>query len=395
MPLQTPLEKRIKRHVIGRQKDFFAATAPGLEPLLYNEIISLPVSLAGVTTVQGGVEFTGPLQACYHANLKLRTANRILMRLTEFKATNFRQLKKKLSDIPWELFLNPGTVPEVNIATRHSRLYHKDAISSYFKEIIEKRLSETGVHFEKKTGSTEGAIFVRIVDDRFSLSLDSSGTLLYKRGIKTHHPKAPIRETIAAAALILAGYDGSQVLVDPMCGSGTFAIEGAFISRNVPPGWFREFAFMKWPAFRPRQWAYMRKEIQKEFTAPQKQPRIFASDIDEIACASLEKILKKTGFSDTIQVSQTDFFDLSPAFISDRPGIVTINPPYGLRLGTPKETHALFGKICKKLKKDYQGWRLALIVPEKHLLKKVPFHLTPHTIYHGGLHVMLLTGTIR
>jgi len=395
LPLQTPLEKRIKRHVIGRQKDFFAATAPGLEPLLYNEIISLPVSLAGVTTVQGGVEFTGPLQACYHANLKLRTANRILMRLTEFKATNFRQLKKKLSDIPWELFLNPGTVPEVNIATRHSRLYHKDAISSYFKEIIEKRLSETGVHFEKKTGSTEGAIFVRIVDDRFSLSLDSSGTLLYKRGIKTHHPKAPIRETIAAAALILAGYDGSQVLVDPMCGSGTFAIEGAFISRNVPPGWFREFAFMKWPAFRPRQWAYMRKEIQKEFTAPQKQPRIFASDIDEIACASLEKILKKTGFSDTIQVSQTDFFDLSPAFISDRPGIVTINPPYGLRLGTPKETHALFGKICKKLKKDYQGWRLALIVPEKHLLKKVPFHLTPHTIYHGGLHVMLLTGTIR
>jgi len=395
LPSQTPLEKRIKRHVIGRQKDFFAVAAPGLEPLLYNEIISLPVSLAGVTTVQGGVEFTGPLQACYHANLKLRTANRILMRLTEFKATNFRQLIKKLSDIPWELFLNPGTVPEVNIATRHSRLYHKDAISTHFKDIIERSLSETASSSEEKSASTEGAIFVRIVDDRFTLSLDSSGMLLYKRGIKTHHPKAPIRETIAAAALILAGYDGSQVLVDPMCGSGTFSIEGAFISRNVPPGWFREFAFMKWPAFRPRQWAYMRKEIQKEFTAPQKQPRIFTSDIDEIACASLEKSLKKAGFSDTIQVSQTDFFDLSPAFISDRPGIVTINPPYGLRLGTPKETHALFGKICKKLKKDYQRWRLALIVPEKHLLKKVPFDLTPHTIHHGGLHVMLLTGTIR
>lgn len=389
------MEKRIKRHVIGRQKDFFAATAPGLESLLYNELKSLPGSLSGVTMVQGGVEFRGRLQDCYYANLKLRTANRILMRLTDFKATNFRQLRKKLSSIPWELFLNPDTVPDIHIATRHSRLYHKDVISSHFKEIIEKHLSEIPPRSEEKTGSVDAGIFVRVVDDRFILSIDSSGTLLYKRGIKTHHPKAPIRETIAAAALILAGFDGSQPLVDPMCGSGTFSLEGAFISRNVPPGWFREFAFMKWPAFRPGQWAYMRKEIEKQFKAPQKQPRIFASDIDEIACASLEKILKKTGFSSTIKVFRTDFFDLSPAFISESPGIVTINPPYGLRIGTPEESNTLFGEICKKLKKDYQGWRLALIVPRKDLLKKVPFHLTPHTIHHGGLKVMLLTGIIR
>ena len=110
-------------------------------------------------------------------------------------------------------------------------------------------------------------LFIRGVDDRFSVSIDSSGDLLYKRGIKTLAGTAPVRETLAAAILMLAGYSGNEALVNPMCGSGTFAVEGALMARNIPPGWNRSFAFMGWPGFRPAQWRHIRNAAEKRFVS--------------------------------------------------------------------------------------------------------------------------------
>lgn len=414
-----PLSKRIKRHVIGRVRDFFAATTPGLEKLCFDELMSLPLSVRCAMVVPGGVEFKGRVHDCYLANLNLRTASRILMRIGIFTAPSFGELEKSMTDFPWELFLSPGALPlvsdlglggdmafflpRISVTSKHSRLYHSDAIAERFQTSISKRLSQTDLQdemlFDADTGTGNRTrfhkqqIFVRVVDDRFTVSIDSSGEILYKRGIKKHGGSAPLRETVAAAALKLAGYNGSEPIMDPMCGTGTFSLEGAMIAGNMPPGWLREFAFMGWPAFRPQRWAHIRREAEKEF-APIDMPMIFACDKDPKACELLENQVKKQGLSDIIRVCCQDFFDFSPSELTTETGVVVLNPPYGLRIGTKKESNKLFYAISKKLEKDYKGWKIALVAPDRRLVNTVPFKLNPHRFCHGGLKLTLLVGRI-
>jgi putative N6-adenine-specific DNA methylase len=236
-------------------------------------------------------------------------------------------------------------------------------------------------------------LFVRVVDDRFTVSLDSSGDHLHKRGIKTHAGVAPIRETIAAAALRMAGYDCREVVVDPMCGSGTFALEAAMMARNVPPGWHRSFAFTQWPSFRPGRWAFSRKEAEKRIV-PAGRPVVFASDRDPNACALLQRCVDAHGLSETIRVDGQDFFDLVPSGLESGKGLVVINPPYGRRLGTPAESRRLFRDICRRLASEYTAWKIILIPPPGFPLRMIPFGLTPHRVRHGGLMVDLLVGRI-
>ncbi|MBU1569456.1 MAG: hypothetical protein KKE00_02865, partial [Proteobacteria bacterium] len=256
------LLKRIKRHVTGREKEFFAATSPGLESLCLYELKTFAETGNDFIETNGGVQFAGRITDCFSANLNLRTANRILMRIGEFKATNFMQLEKKLSDFPWELYLPADSRPDINTSTKQSRLYHKDAIAEIFAASIEKRFALNGFAQAAQDSSIPQQIFVRADNDRFIVSIDSSGELLYRRGIKTHRATAPLRETTAAAILKISGYDGSEPLLDPMCGSGTFSLEAAMISQNIPAGWFRNFAFMNWPCFGPQRWAYIKRKAE-------------------------------------------------------------------------------------------------------------------------------------
>ncbi|MFH1672426.1 MAG: hypothetical protein ABIF87_03225 [Pseudomonadota bacterium] len=393
----TNLEKRIKRHVIGRTQDFFAATTPGLEQLCLEELLQLPFTREDASVVPGGVEFRGPLHDCYAANLKLRLANRILMRISNFNATNFRKLQKKIAEIPWELYLLPDCALKINVSSSHSRLYHKRAISEHVQKEIQDHLHQFAARSEGMpvlTPSREQQLFIRIVNDHIMVSLDSCGVLLYKRGLKNQGAVAPLRESIAAAVLRLAHFTEKEPLIDPMCGSGTFSLEAAMIVKNIPPGWFREFAFMDWPAFRPKRWAYIKDQCEREF-ADVTTPRIFAFDVDEKSCESLQNRVEHYGLSPVIQVGCNDFFHISPADFTDQRGLVVLNPPYGIRVGDQKTIEQLFDKICDKLKNTYTGWKFALIVPERRLLKKVPFKtVKQHPLYHGGLNLTLLTGSI-
>lgn len=401
MTTQDAFSKRIRRHVTGRIRDFFAATAPGFESLCLKELLSLPLSAKDAKIIPGGVAFKGRLYDCYLANLKLRTANRILMRLAEFKASNFSRLEKKLADFPWELFLssvsNPEALPRISVNSRHSRLYHKDAISERFKASISERFKKCGTDISGMSGDmSEQQLFVRAADDRFTVSLDSSGELLYKRGIKTYTGDAPLRETTAAAILKLAGYTGKEPLLDPLCGSGTFSIEGAMAATHTPSGWKREFAFMKWPSFMPQRWDYIRQGCEKQIT-PVTAPLIFASDKDETACSLFKKHMTEAGYplGSAVEVFCADFFDLSPKKLTGgRAGLVVLNPPYGHRMGTKHESGKLFRAISGNLKKNYSGWKFALIVPEKYLLKYLPFRFRAHRFFHGGLELTLTTGKI-
>jgi len=391
---ETPLKKRIKRHVIGRERPFFAATAPGLETICQEELKVLLPSGTPMAIVEGGVEFEGRLHDCYLANLNLRTANRLLMRIESFHAANFRELEKKLTTVPWELFLLPGAPTQIRVTSRHSRLYHKDAVAGRVQTSI-------AVHFAQNEFSEEAPpeptvtqqIFVRLSDDRVTLSIDSSGDLLHKRGIKPCAAKAPIRETLAAAALILSGYTGTEPLVDPMCGSGTFAIEAALIARKIPPGRFRDFAFMQWPSFQPERWQHMKQAAEKKIVRTN-TPFIFASDRDDRAARELEDSVTQHGLSGIIAVSIRDFFDLSPTELTNSPGLVTLNPPFGRRLGSRRESEALFLSVCERLQKEYKGWKFVLIAPNLRLAGMVPFRSTTHLLPHGGLKVALMTGRI-
>jgi len=397
---ESPLQKRIKRHIIGRTHSFFVAVTPGLEALCLEELRSLPLSANAFSMAKGGIEFEGRLQDCYIANLHLRIANRVLMRIAGFKASNFSRLEKKLGSIPWELYISRGVIPEINTSTKHSRLYHKDAIDERVRSSIVSRSVLAEFHEDDGGPRTlfPQQVFVRVVDDMFTISLDSSGDLLYKRGLKEHNAIAPIRETIAAAALRMAGFNGNEPLLDPMSGSGTFSIEAAMIATKTPPGYYRNFSFMDWPCFRPERWKHIRRESEINIVEPAHQ-MIAASEKDAASYAALEERIKFFAPLREISVLKMDFFDMRRKdimiiFNTDLPGLIIINPPYGVRLGTKRKSREIFRKIIEKLRIDFKGWKYALFVHDGELIREVPFKKTSIILDHGGLKLTLLTGTV-
>jgi len=388
------LSRRIKQHVIGRPQEFYVVTLPGLESLCRRELAALDDPPSEPTLSKGGVSFNGRLTSCYQANLMCRTASRILMRIQRFKARHFDALEERTRAIPWELYLNVQAPLDVRVSTRQSKLYHSQAVA----ERILKAVSERLIHHGRNTADTarEGrtqCLWTRLQADQVTLSLDSSGDQLHKRGIKTRGGRAPLRETLAAAALIQAGFRSDTVLCDPMCGSGTFAIEAAMIVKQVPPGAQRAFAFMDWPAFRPSHWQYLHDQANARMTPPSK-PQIYVSDRSRTAVDLLTALLPESGLADVIDLQRQDFFTMTAPATGGRRGLVALNPPYGRRLGQPEATPRLIGEILRKLQRDFRGWRMLLVLPDKRLVRQVPFSIKSYAVMHGGRPVWLAIGNV-
>jgi putative N6-adenine-specific DNA methylase len=388
---ESAFNKRIRRHVSGRVRPYHVITSPGFEDLCRQELIALGMDPAAMSVQSGGVTFTGRLVDCQRANLYLRTATRILMRIDVFPATNVRQLEKKTSGIPLELFLPSGHLPDIRVSSRRSRLYHTDAITGGLKSGIASRLSGSS---DSASSSIPQTLFVRVVEDRFTLSLDSSGDILYKRGLKAGPARAPIRETLAAAMLMAAGYNPRRPLVDPLCGSGTFSLEAAMMAKQMAPGMKRAFAFMGWPAFREGQWAFLRREAESE-VQDLEQPLIFASDLDAGACERMTAMIAGNGLSDAVSVAQMDVFQCEANQFGGGPGLVVINPPYGIRISSAKQADDLFRNICRHLARRFKGWTVALIAPRPELAQRLPFPARRMPLFHGGLTLTLIVGTIK
>jgi len=289
------------------------------------------------------------------------------------------------------VFLPPALLPDINVSSRRSRLYHTDLIADSVREGLVARL---GPPTAPQAHEFPQILFVRLADDQVTLSLDSSGESLYKRGLKEGPARAPIRETMAAAMLLAAGYDGRRPLVDPMCGSGTFSLEAAMMVKRMAPGGRRAFAFMGWPAFRDNQWAYLKREAE-DAERRVDGPLIFASDIDADACRRLARGVADNGLSDAVRVTQEDFFESEGEQYGSVPGLVVINPPYGVRLGSIKAAEALFGRICLHLTKAFKGWDVAMIAPQRRQLESVPFPVRQVPLLHGGLKLTLCLMKIK
>jgi putative N6-adenine-specific DNA methylase len=179
-----------------------------------------------------------------------------------------------------------------------------------------------------------------------------------------------------------------------MCGSGTFSLEGALMAKRIPAGWFRDFAFMGWPSFRPQRWIYIRRQAESHFVQPER-PLIFASDTDLGACQKLERCVQRHRLSDAVHVNHSDFFDLDLRELTNRKGVICINPPYGRRLGGRSGSEKSFHAICDKIKSQYRGWKLVLFAPNQKLAGTVPFQTKSFPISHGGLKLMLMVGKIK
>jgi len=389
------LQKRIKRHIVGRDHTFFAVTLPGLESLCQEELAALPIGCQELQIEKGGVSFRARLHDAYAANLHLRTASRILMRIGQFRAVHFRQLEKQLQAFPWELYLFQQQPFEVNVTSRRSRLIHTTAIAQRCESAINaRRLAQPGLPAPGDTPPPALKIAVRCVADTFTLSLDSSGDPLYKRGLKTAGGAAPLRETLAAAVLALAAFSQNTILADPMCGSGTFSLEAALAASRIPPGWYRKFAFMDWPSFRPGRWKHLLKIAGNQIDIPT-TPVIFASDWDLAAAAKLSAIVAGSDLEPAIQVHTGDFFTLSPPNRGTARGVITLNPPYGRRLKTGVPREKLYADIGRRLISHWSNWNLALVLPDPKLAQQLPFPVDTMDFRHGGLNLTLATGKIE
>ncbi|MFZ7125562.1 MAG: THUMP domain-containing class I SAM-dependent RNA methyltransferase [Desulfobacterales bacterium] len=389
-----PLQRRIKQHVAARSHDFFAIAGPGLEALCLEEIASRIAESRTSDPSEGGIAFKARLHDAYAVNLWSATASRVLMRIGTLSADGFRKLKRRVSDFPWELYLPAGTPMHVNVALHHSRLYHKDAVADCLREGIENRFEAQGLTLPADPGPQDTqTLYARAIDNRFTLSLDMSGEHLHKRGLKVRAGKAPLRETLAAAVLKLAGYQGDDLLLDPMCGSGTFSLEAAMMSKRIPPGWFRSFAFEKWPAFQPGRWTHLRREAEQGFrNLP--APIVLASDRKAAMVGGLKETVRAGGMEDAVRVRRADFFDLIPEKDTGRRGLVVLNPPYGLRLDTPQESLQLYREIGVKLRRDFSGWRAAVLSPDPEPDEQLQLPGRRHFLFHGGLRLLLCISDI-
>ena len=267
-------EKRIKRRIVGREHLFFAVCTPGLKKLCKNEMLALGFAEDNLEITPGGIEFSCRMKTCMALNLNLRSPSRILMRISRFKADSFKKLEKKINAIDWVLYLPQNCSLKFNVTTRKSRLYHSGAISERCEKIILDQLTSEETFTSPDKNKTKQTIYIRVDQDYVTVSLDSTGNLLFKRGIKRKVNKAPLRENIAFAMLYWTGFSKEDILIDPMCGSGTFSLEAAMLKAKIPPGFFRSFAFEHWPGFSTKTYT-IKKIRQKNNFYPVQKNRFF------------------------------------------------------------------------------------------------------------------------
>ena len=387
-------EKRVKRQVIGKPHRFLAVVPLGFEQTFVQEMFRSSQDAITYNIIgDGKIEFTAKLVEAWKIVAFSRIANRVLMHIADFKAENFRELERKASEIPWELFLDTRDFPsnselgtsnslQIHVTCKHSRLYHSDAVAERLQKVIEggsrplaaapagSSATPSPKGSTPKTPKAEGNvppqnIYVTLIDDRCTVWLDLAGEELYKRGHERFVNDAPLKETIASAMLFEAistlhiihhqssiNYPLSITLIDPMSGSGTFSLEAAYMAHGLIPGKCRDFALKHQPAFKPATWDFL---IRREERHPEQREgsradvstspihKIITSDISEKAVeiirhnASIGPLATDAPSGPAINPQHRDFFSYTADEIADAcPGntapVIVLNPPYGKRL---------------------------------------------------------------
>lgn len=322
----------------------------GMEPILAKELYELGTK--DIKPQTRAVMFSGDKLFMYACNLYLRTALRILKPVEKFYSHDFDRLYKRAKRIDWEQYMNVNNSFAIDAVTfgrsfKHSQftaLKVKDAIVDYFRE-------KTGQRPNVDKDNPDILISVHIVDKQCTISLDSSGKPLDKRGYKQAITEAPLSEVLAAGLILNSGWKGEENFIDPMCGSGTLAIEAAMIAGNIAPGKFRSFAFQEWKDYDKNLWESLKEdaiEFEKEIPI-----KISASDLNMQVTEIARKNIEAAGLSHAIEIKNMDFFQSRPP---EKAGTIIMNPPYGERLDKDKNMIDFYQHIGNHLKQYYSNW---------------------------------------
>jgi len=401
--------------------DCLVVCPPGTEAL--NEAALGALGIRRTKQLRGGVEIRARQRQLYAANRWLRTATRILVRVASFRATTLDTLERCAREVPWAQWIPPGGGVVVRATCHRSRLHHTQAVADRIAAaagatLVPAAAPETG-------GMAAPLVVVRIDRDRCTLSVDSSGGPLHHRSWRRPAGRAPLRPTLAAAALAACGWppatgggatrDATALLVDPFCGSGTLAVEAALWAGGQPPDPERRYAFEHWDDFAPGTWASVTGSGQPSpqaaphSSAPTPPPvdvsrgtgvRVYASDRDAGVVAAARDNARRAGMDSTVEVTQAPVSDLVapgiPPGVTPGPGLpagwVVTNPPWGGRLGDGGDLRNLYARLGEVLTRRFEGWVVGLVVADRRLANHtgLPLHEVLRTT-SGGQSVVVLS----
>lgn len=362
--------------------ELVAKTFFGLEELLEQELIDLGATKT--RKLKRAVAFKGDKEILYKANLYLRCAISVLMPITKFRAKDETEFYWEIRKIDWFQYLDQYStfivdctaVSKVFTHSHFMQLKCKDAIVDHFRSKHGRRPT-----VEKEQPNVKVNVHIR--ETEVTISLDSSSDQLFKRGYRSETGAAPMNESMAAALVLLSGWDKKCALIDPMCGSGTIITEAGLIARKVPAGKFRDFfGFMGWKDFDSRLWRKVRKEA---FDAEEaNHAPLFMSDLDEEVLQFARDNASGAGLRGVIKFREQDFFEGKPPRGVEN-GMIIMNPPYGQRL-KEEDLNDLYKRIGDKLKQDYTGFTAWIISSDLEALKHIGLKTSEKiTLFNGPL----------
>lgn len=357
----------------------FAAVPRGAEDIAAHELKML--GIAGAIAGKGGVAFVADRSGLYRANLWLRTASRLLVQLAVFPCSNPDELYAGVHVIAWQDLITPAMTLAVDCSLRDSALTHSGFVALKTKDAVVDRIREAcGSRPSVDTSSPDVRINVHLHKNVCTVSLDSSGEPLDRRGYRLERNEAPLRETLAAAVVALTGWDGSVPLVDPMCGSGTIPVEAALQVARIPPGLKRSFGFQHWLDFDSSLWDRLVREAEDGI---QRVPvgLITGYDKDSRALALAARNSAGAGLEGQIHYFHADLMEFKP---EGNKGVVIINPPYGIRMGEEDDLRELYCQIGDIMKKRCKGWTGYVLTGNLELAKYIGLKASRRFVLFNG-----------
>ena len=349
-----------------REFQMLAKTFKGLEEVLAKELVELGAN--NVQIERRAVSFTGDKRMLYMANFCLRTASRILVPIAQFKARHTDDIYEQVKQIDWSEYMTTKMTFQIDATVYSDYFRHSQFVTYRVKDaIVDWWMERGGVRPSVKLTNPDLYVNVHIGGDIVTVSLDSSGESLHKRGYRVANTQAPINEALAAGMLLLAGWNGQGDFYDPMCGSGTLLIEAALIARNIAPGIYRKgFAFEKWANFDADLFedVYSDDSREREFTH-----KIYGSDAGFYAMQTAMKNVESAGLQRDIEVKQIRVQELRLTEKDTDGALVMINPPYGERLAQDKDVMNLYKDMGTALKHQFSGATAWIISSNDEALK--------------------------
>ena len=344
--------------------ELIATATFGLEAVVKREIEALGYKI--IRSEDAKITYMGDERAIARSNLWLRSADRVLLKMGEFKALEFEDLFQQTKAIAWEEIIPADGKFTVTGTSVKSRLHSVPACQSIVKKAIVERLGSFYCIDRFEETGAEYTVKVTILKDRVTLTIDTSGAGLHKRGYRVSDVAAPIKETLAAAMVQLSFWKAGRLLVDPCCGSGTIPIEAAMIGRNIAPGLNRKFASQEWDIIPPEIWKEERKAAFEAIDYDA-DIRIEASDISGRAVEAALENAAEAGVDDCIEFKKMDMAKLTA---EEEGGIVITNPPYGERIGEKKQIEAIYRAYSEFYKKN-PTWSLFMVTTDKEVENKI------------------------